>query len=136
MFLLAASFIGGQALADKKAPFEGIWQQVQFAKTDGHPMILPVWKVMRSDGTFSTFLIATRSGQSIITTEGSFKVANDSTFVENITGSLTDPQLKGKSNKLIFHFLDEDTMNVSYRMPGSTRDAHERWIRVKMERPK
>ena len=61
--LLAAPLMGLQVMADSVKPesLEGIWQQVQVSKTDGHTMLLPVWKVLRSDGTFSTFLIVNRS---------------------------------------------------------------------------
>lgn len=74
--LLAAPFMGLQVMADSVKPesLEGIWQQVQVSKTDGHTMLLPVWKVLRSDGTFSTFLIVNRSGQSVITNEGTYKM--------------------------------------------------------------
>lgn len=67
--------MGLQVMADSVKPesLEGIWQQVQVSKTDGHTMLLPVWKVLRSDGTFSTFLIVNRSGQSVITNEGTYK---------------------------------------------------------------
>ncbi len=90
--LLAAPLMGLQVMADSVKPesLEGIWQQVQVSKTDGHTMLLPVWKVLRSDGTFSTFLIVNRSGQSVITNEGTYKMVNDSTIVEHITGSITD----------------------------------------------
>ena len=127
-----------QVTADSVKPesLEGIWQQVQVSKTDGHTMLLPVWKVLRSDGTFSTFLIVNRSGQSVITNEGTYKMVNDSTIVEHITGSITDPQLMGKDNQLIFRLADNDTLQVSYKMPGHTREAHEKWIRVKLERPR
>lgn len=136
--LLAATLMGLQVMADSVKPesLEGIWQQVQVSKTDGHTMLLPVWKVLRSDGTFSTFLIVNRSGQSVITNEGTYKMVNDSTIVEHITGSITDPQLMGKDNQLIFRLADNDTLQVSYKMPGHTREAHEKWIRVKLERPR
>ena len=136
--LLAAPLMGLQVMANSVKPesLEGIWQQVQVSKTDGHTMLLPVWKVLRSDGTFSTFLIVNRSGQSVITNEGTYKMVNDSTIVEHITGSITDPQLMGKDNQLIFRLADNDTLQVSYKMPGHTREAHEKWIRVKLERPR
>lgn len=52
-------------------------------------------------------------------------MVNDSTIVEHITGSITDPQLMGKDNQLIFHLADNDTLQVSYKC----RDIHVRHTR-------
>ena len=124
------------ASADNGKDLQGIWQQVQTSCTDGHTMLLPVWKVMQADGTFCTFLIANQSGQSIITNEGRYEVKDDSTVVEQVTGSITDPELVGTHNKLTYTFKGKDAMHVSYRMPGASRDGHEDWVRVKLEMPK
>ena len=99
-------------------------------------MLLPVWKVMQSDGSFCTFLIANQNGQSIITNQGRFEVKNDSILVESVLGSITDPELVGKNNTLTYHFKDKDSVHVSYRMPGASREGHEDWVRVKLEMPK
>ena len=99
-------------------------------------MLLPVWKVMQSDGSFCTFLIANQNGQSIITNQGRFEVKNDSILVESVLGSITDPELVGKNNMLTYHFKDKDSVHVSYRMPGASREGHEDWVRVKLEMPK
>ena len=116
--------------------FLGVWQQVQTSQSDGHVMLLPVWKVMQSDGSFCTFLIANQNGQSIITNQGRFEVKNDSILVESVLGSITDPELVGKNNTLTYHFKDKDSVHVSYRMPGASREGHEDWVRVKLEMPK
>lgn len=121
---------------DNAHKFIGVWQQVQTSKSDGHAMLLPVWKVMQSDGTFCTFLIANESGQSIITNQGRYTVSNDSIVVEHITGSITDPALVGKDNNLTYHFKTHDKLHVSYHMPEASRAGHEDWIRVKLEMPR
>ena len=129
----------GSTLADSKESVKhlvGVWQQVQKSKTDGHIMLLPVWKVMQSDGTFCTFLIANQSGQSIITNQGRYTMTNDSVVVEHITGSITDPELVGKGNHLTYHFKGKDEVRVSYRISEASREVHENWIRVKLEMPK
>lgn len=125
------------ASSDKEANrhFVGVWQQVQTSHADGHLMLLPVWKVMQADGTFCTFLIANQNGQSIITNQGSYTVTNDSIVVEHITGSITDPALVGKGNRLTYHFNGRDKVHVSYRMPEASRAGHEDWVRVKLEMP-
>lgn len=113
----------------------GVWQQVQQAKGDGHLIKLPVWKVLQNDGSFCTFLIANESGQSIITNQGRYEQTTDSTIVEHITGSITDPELIGRSNTLTYQLSHSDQMAVSYCVPGSSRTSHETWIRVKLEMP-
>ena len=119
-----------------KHPLTGVWQQMQTSQSDGHAMLLPVWKVMQADGTFCTFLIANQTGQSIITNQGRYEVTSDSTLVETVSGSITDPELVGKGNRLTYTFKNKDTMHVSYRMPGASHDGHEDWVRVKLELPK
>lgn len=113
----------------------GVWQQVQQAKSGGRLMKLPVWKVMQNDGSFCTFLIANESGQSVITNEGRYEQTSDSTITEHITGSITDPELIGKSNTLTFQLRDTGHMAISYCVPGSSRTNHETWVRVKLEMP-
>ncbi len=139
IILLAMAIPMCLAAADVKngaTRFLGVWQQVQTSQSDGHVMLLPVWKVMQSDGSFCTFLIANQNGQSIITNQGRFEVKNDSILVESVLGSITDPELVGKNNTLTYHFKDKDSVHVSYRMPGASREGHEDWVRVKLEMPK
>lgn len=139
IILLAMAIPMCLAAADVKngaTRFLGVWQQVQTSQSDGHVMLLPVWKVMQSDGSFCTFLIANQNGQSIITNQGRFEEKNDSILVESVLGSITDPELVGKNNMLTYHFKDKDSVHVSYRMPGASREGHEDWVRVKLEMPK
>lgn len=135
--LLALLATAGSMSAENKYEerFEGVWQQVQYTKPDAAPIRLPVWKVMQTDGSFFTFLIANQSGKSIITNEGTYKVTSDSTVVEHVTGSITDPTLVGKNNRITYQFKDKDEVNVTYRMLGASRDGHETWVRVKLEMP-
>lgn len=113
----------------------GIWQQVQKGKHESDLVRLPVWKVIQGDGRFCTFLIANAEAKSIITNEGTYEVTSDSTFVEHVQGSITDPGLIGKANKITYIMPDKDTMHISYRLEGATRDGYETWIRVKLEIP-
>ncbi len=131
--LLAASLTA--AHADNANDLVGVWQQVQTSKTDGHVMQLPVWKVMQADGSFCAFLIANQQGQSIITNQGRYSVENDSVLTEHIEGSITDPELVGKGNRIAYRFEGKDKLHISYRMPGASHDGHEDWVRVKLEMP-
>lgn len=127
--------LGAQTTPQTGESLVGVWQQVQYAKKDGHLMKLPVWKVMQSDGSFCTFLIANETGQSVITNLGTYEQTSDTTFVEHISGSITDPQLVGKSNVLSYTLKEGDKLSVSYRVPGASRETHEAWLRVKLEMP-
>ena len=131
--LLPLSALAGNDNSRKK--LVGVWQQVQKSEADNHLMLLPVWKVIQADGNFCTFLIANQSGVSIMTNQGTYQVTSDSTCVEAVKGSITDPELIGKHNTLTLHFVSDDLIEVSYRMPGARHDGHETWRRVKLELP-
>lgn len=126
-------FAQQSATADK---VKGVWQQVQTAKNDGRLIRLPVWKVLQGDGTFCTFLIGDETGLSLITNQGTYEWESDTTFVEHVTGSITDPQLVGKDNRLYYQFEGNDLMRVRYRVPGASRDGRETWVRVKLQVPR
>ena len=108
--------------------FAGIWQQKQkITEKNGSERIvhLPV----------CTFLIANRKGESIITTKGTFAITDETTYVEHITGSITDPSLVNKDNIIKYTFTTDNTMTLTYRMPGAAKEAVEMWTRVKMAMP-
>lgn len=138
LFLLVLLVTSGlQAHNDKsKGGLTGIWQQIQVAKTDGHIIKLPVWKILQQDGSFCTFLIANKEGQSIITNEGTYKVTSDSTYVEHIKNSITAPELINRSNTITYSMPEKDKLVITYRMPEAKEDASETWIRVKVEYPR
>lgn len=121
------------------ARFVGIWQQQQMVKNDkGEPRLirLPVWKVYSVDGVFTTFIIANRTAQSVITMQGRFAILNDSICEEHVGGSITAPDLVGVRNPIVYHFDGPDHMKVSYTLPGRDGSASEQWVRVKMEMPR
>lgn len=121
--------------AKKKDGLTGIWQLVEIHKADGHEMRLPVWKVLQSDGAFYSFLIANQTCQTIINNQGTYKQTSDSTYVEHITGTITDEELIGKANTITYHFLDKDRIEISYQLKGTKFNAKETWVRVKLELP-
>lgn len=120
----------------KRAALTGLWQQVGVDPHDGRQMRLPVWKVLQEDGHFFIFLIANQHAQSIITNRGTYKPATDSTYVEHITGSITNTEMVGRSNTITYRFLDKDRIEVSYNLPEAPGVARETWVRVKLELPK
>ena len=135
VFLLCMMPMALWAQTDAAPQLAGVWQQIQVVKQKQHPVKLPVWKVLQESGAFCTFLIANQGGQSIMTNLGSYTVTSDNTCVEHITGSITDPELVGKDNTITYRFVSPDVIDVTYRIPGATRDGHETWRRVKLELP-
>ena len=119
----------------KKVKLEGVWQQVQPATETTPEMKLPVWKVMQNDGTFCTFLIANNKAQCVITNEGTFRLTSDSTFVEHINGTIVNPDLIGKNNKITIVAAEKDRIQITYRLQPDGGESKETWIRVKLEIP-
>ena len=119
----------------KKVKLEGVWQQVQPATETTPEMKLPVWKVMQNDGTFCTFLIANNKAQCVITNEGTFRLTSDSTFVEHINGTIVNPDLIGKNNKITIVAAEKDRIQITYRLLPDGGESKETWIRVKLEIP-
>lgn len=118
--------------------FVGIWQQRQVTIGDngtGHFIKLPVWKVYESNGTFCIFLIANQKADCIKVTEGTYSVVNDSIYEEHISGSLTNSNLVGRSNKIKYTFATPDELVISYNISNAPNDSHESWVRVKMQVP-
>ena len=85
------------------------------------------------DRNIWTFPIANRKGESIITTKGTFAITDETTYVEHITGSITDPSLVNKDNIIKYTFTTDNTMTLT--MPGAAKEAVEMWTRVKMAMP-
>ena len=119
----------------KKVKLEGVWQQVQPATETTPEMKLPIWKVMQNDGTFCTFLIANNKAQCVITNEGTFRLTSDSTFVEHINGTIVNPDLIGKNNKITIVAAEKDRIQITYRLLPDGGESKETWIRVKLEIP-
>lgn len=137
--MLLAGLSGTAVAQTSQHSLVGIWQQTQkVEKENGKSRILnlPVWKVMQSDGQFSTFLIPNRKGASIITTQGTFTVTSDSTYTENIQNSITAPELIGKGNPMTYRFLTDDYIEVRYRLTGAKKEAVEVWRRIQLEWPR
>ena len=90
---------------------------------------------MQNDGTFCTFLIANNKAQCVITNEGTFRFTSDSTFVEHINGTIVNPDLIGKNNKITIVAAEKDRIQITYRLQPDGGEAKETWIRVKLEIP-
>lgn len=135
--ILCAGFILGACAvlhAQKiNHPLVGVWQQLALQKTEGDKLFysqVPVWKVYQQDGAYSVFMIASQSGFSIKTAEGTYTIDNDSTYTEFIRDSGANPDIQGKNNALKYSIAQNKILTVRYTLPGRTQEASEVWTRV------
>lgn len=117
-----------------KAPLEGIWQICTRVKPLGYGkydiQTGPYLKILSSDKNFFNMFISIMDKRSVITAMGTYAQTSDSTYVEKIYKSVTDPELTGTDSKLEFGFISENLLEVSYRLPGRSMSSKEIWVRV------
>lgn len=117
-----------------KAPLEGIWQICTRVKPLGYGkydiQTGPYLKILSSDKSFFNMFISIMNKRSVITAMGTYAQTSDSTYVEKIYKSVTDPELTGTDSKLEFGFISENLLEVSYRLPGRSMSSKEIWVRV------
>lgn len=65
-------------------------------------------------------------------TKGTYRLDDEHSYTETITHSLTDPKLIGKENLLQYSFMNDNTLLVSYQLPGSNQMGREIWMRMVM----
>ncbi|MEG1580301.1 MAG: DUF4488 domain-containing protein [Bacteroidaceae bacterium] len=135
LFVLLLMCVSGYAYAQKETPkLQGIWQMCQPYEEVGvmkmrmHPFL----KMLFSDGRFTNLMMEQGGKLSVITAHGTFRQTSDSTYVEHIDNSISDPAITGKDNPLVFRFKGADLLVISY---VSTTGAKlwELWKRLKMK---
>lgn len=133
--IAVVAFAALQAMAQTKSPLEGSWQQCSAQDVDGRMQIVPqpVIKTLTSDGKFQNLVFRMDGNGSFVSTKGSYRVVSDTTYVESIGESLDIPQMKRKDNFLKFRIQDKNWLFISYRLPGSPKEASELWKRVEMK---
>ncbi|MDO4930434.1 MAG: DUF4488 domain-containing protein [Bacteroidales bacterium] len=135
LFVAFCSCTGVLVAQTDASSLVGVWQQHQLTTDElGNPHLTPVslWKVMTADGSFYTFLIASKDAVAVKTNEGTYKLVGDSVIEESVTASMTAPAIVGNVNTLYYEQPHPDVLHVSYRLPKATRDAKEYWVRVKL----
>lgn len=117
-----------------KAPLEGIWQICTRVKPLGYGKFDiqtgPYLKILSSDKNFFNMFISITDKRSVITAMGTYAQTSDSTYVEKIYKSVTDPEITGTDSKLEFGFISDNLLEVSYRLPGRSMSSKEIWVRV------
>lgn len=137
-FIAAGSSLHVAAQQEQPA-LKGIWQQVVMEHREGgHPHfnMVPVWKVIHSDGTFDTFLVVNSEGFALKAYEGTYTVTSDSTYTEVVTATSADSTLIGKDNVMHYRFLSPDMVFVYYQEAGADDVTHEAWRRVGFDMPR
>lgn len=62
IILLLAFIVGLTAYAQHSHPLLGIWQQ-EIITQEGNRILIPVWKIISGDGTFSVILMTKDNGR-------------------------------------------------------------------------
>lgn len=117
-----------------EASLEGIWQLCNRATTQNDNKY-EVWpgtymKILSADKSFVNMYLDTTGGSSVITAKGTYRQVSDSTYVESIFRSVTDPEVSGLDNELKFEFITENLLYVTYSMPGRVNRGKEMWLRI------
>lgn len=132
--LLLAFIVGFTAYAQHSHPLLGIWQQ-EIITQEGNRILIPVWKIISGDGTFSVILMTKDNGRTVQTIEGNYVIDSDKTYTEQVKTNVFDPQQKNTTNTLNYSFDTPDRLRISYHLQGRSVPAIESWQRVKLENP-
>jgi hypothetical protein len=132
--LLLAFIVGFTAYAQHSHPLLGIWQQEMITQ-EGNRILIPVWKIISGDGTFSVILMTKDNGRTVQTIEGNYVINSDKTYTEQVKTNVFDPQQKNTTNTLNYSFDTPDRLRISYHLQGRSVPAIESWQRVKLENP-
>ena len=132
--LLLAFIVGFTAYAQHSHPLLGIWQQ-EIITQEGNRILIPVWKIISGDGTFSVILMTKDNGRTVQTIDGNYVINSDKTYTEQVKTNVFDPQQKNTTNTLNYSFDTPDRLRISYHLQGRSVPAIESWQRVKLENP-
>ena len=132
--LLLAFIVGFTAYAQHSHPLLGIWQQ-EIITQEGNRILIPVWKIISGDGTFSVILMTKDNGRTVQTIEGNYVIDSDKTYTEQVKTNVFDPQQKNTTNTLKYSFDTPDRLRIAYHLQGRSVPAIESWQRVKLENP-
>ena len=81
IILSLAFIVGLTAYAQHSHPLLGIWQQEMITQ-EGNRILIPVWKIISGDGTFSVILMTNKDGRTVQTIEGSYVINSENTYTE------------------------------------------------------
>ncbi len=112
-----------------KAGLEGTWQLCKFQKNDSGKYdlhVLPVLKIVQSDGRYQTLLIFSRGCN--IGEQGTYKTENDSILVET---PMASPNETANVKKGIFHLQGPQWMVIDRKSTEGGTTDHEIWMRLR-----
>lgn len=114
---------------------EGVWQYCKIVKGDGGEQVMactPIWKIFNSDGKFSQFMLMYKDGGCALTHYGSYVIESDSTYKEHITEHAVDKALVGSETNLKYRFVNDDMLELTYKLQGRDSEFREVWKRLKL----
>lgn len=129
---------------NRECGLEGLWQQCQDVEMTEGPepkikkiiAVLPLFKRLDKDGKMCNMIMDQRSGAMFVSTEGTYKLTSDSTYVEQLEQSIY-PNLVNVDSKLKFKIIDDDYLFLSFYLEKDglgnplNKWISELWIRVK-----
>ena len=141
LFLVAALSLAA-ATAFKpveRHPLQGVWQQtLQIQDRDGASKIvyIPNFKFLLEDGNFFNMMgyldKAVSPIPAHITGSGSWEATSDSTYVEHLVSSPTEPSSMGKDVVLTYRLSEDgERLFLTFRMNNGF-EGKEIWTRVRI----
>lgn len=117
----------------KLEKFVGVWQLCNQVKQDNGAVVIaysPIWKVLQPDGKFSQFVLAYKNGKCAITHRGTYEVNSDELYTEHITMHAVDKAIVGTKTLLNYHFINDNELELNFKLQGREDKFHEIWYRV------
>lgn len=118
---------------------QGVWQQTLLVNDRNGQSVtayIPAYKLLLEDGSFFNMLGNTREAVSPVPTHitgsGSWEATSDSTYVEHLVSSPTDPSSMGKDVVLNYKLSEDgNLLFVTYKMHNGF-EGQEIWTRVRI----
>lgn len=127
IFLLHGAYSAAQEPGGKS--IAGIWQlAVPSSNSESDNAFATLWKVYYPDGKFAVMECNAKTGNSVLTYTGTYRVDNDTTVIETVEKS---KQLTpGTVNHISIHFISDNLIDSRHHIDSPDQSWQEMWKRV------
>lgn len=127
IFLLHGAYSAAQEPGGKS--IAGIWQlAVPSSNSESDNAFATLWKVYYPDGKFAVMECNAKTGNSVLTYTGTYRVDNDTTVIETVEKS---KQLNpGTVNHISIHFISDNLIDSRHHIESPDQSWQEMWKRV------
>lgn len=127
IFLLHGAYSAAQEPGGKS--IAGIWQlAVPSSNSESDNAFATLWKVYYPDGKFAVMECNAKTGNSVLTYTGTYRVDNDTTVIETVEKS---KQLNpGTVNHISIHFISDNLIDSRHHIDSPDQSWQEMWKRV------